>query len=154
MAKAIHTYSQEMVDKICGRLMEGESLRKICRDDAMPQKTTILKWLREHPDFQKQYAMAREIQADTLADELLDIADNTEVGEVVETRADGKEIVRREDMLGHRRLKYDARRWYIAKIHPTKYGDKTDVNISGKLSLEAWVLDSLGEPQKADEPKS
>ena len=42
----------------------------------MPGKTTVFRWLNAFPDFRNQYARAREVQADTLFDHILDIADN------------------------------------------------------------------------------
>ena len=72
-------YSDKLAATICGRLAEGESLRTICADDAMPGKSTVLRWLLdgEHKVFRDQYARAREAQADYFADEILAIADDS-----------------------------------------------------------------------------
>ena len=68
-------YSQELVNTICTRLSLGESLRSICRDDDMPAQSLIYLWLNRHPDFLEQYTRAREEQAETHADEIVEIAD-------------------------------------------------------------------------------
>ena len=70
-------YTSELVVEICSRLAEGESLNRICRDDDMPCKMSVYRWLKEHADFLELYISARNDQADTLADEIIDIADET-----------------------------------------------------------------------------
>ena len=71
-------YTEALAAKICQRLAEGETLRSVCRDEAMPSKTTLLRWLADerNVDFRDQYAHAREMQADALFDEALEIADD------------------------------------------------------------------------------
>ncbi|MFX3756332.1 hypothetical protein ACJBQH_10410, partial [Streptococcus suis] len=65
-------------DVICERIVEGQSLREIVRDPVMPASSTVFKWLSQFPSFAEQYTRAREAQADTIFDEILDIADNAQ----------------------------------------------------------------------------
>src|SRR6185503_4878777 len=69
-------FSKAIADEICRRLADGESLRTICAEDAMPDKDTVRRWLRDEvsADFHAQYARAREEQADSLAEEAIDAA--------------------------------------------------------------------------------
>lgn len=115
-------YCKETVDAICERLVEGESLRAICRDEAMPAISTVFRWLSLHPEFSEQYARAREEQAETLADEIVAIADETEVS----AKHDGEEVRFAVDAtaVARNRLRVDARKWVAAKLKPKKYGDK------------------------------
>ncbi len=50
-------YTEALAAKICRRLAEGETLRAICRDTAMPDKATVLRWLadKKRADFRDQY---------------------------------------------------------------------------------------------------
>ncbi len=59
------SYSDKIATEICRSIAERESLRKICADDDMPDKTTVLRWLaaEENSQFRTQYAHAREMQA-------------------------------------------------------------------------------------------
>ena len=68
-------YTEALAAKICRRLAEGETLRSVCRDKAMPDKATVLRWLsdKKNADFRDQYAHARDMQADALFDEALEI---------------------------------------------------------------------------------
>jgi hypothetical protein len=115
---------------ICERLVEGESLRAICLSDDMPHRGTVFRWLEAHEDFRDQYTRAREAQADTLADEITHIADTPLVGQTRKITDDGIEITE-EDMLGHRRLQIDARKWIASKLKPKKYGEKLEQTHQG-----------------------
>ncbi len=134
-------YSTEITDAICERLIEGRSLTKICLDPDMPRIRTVFDWLDAYPEFQAAYIHARELQADTLADEILAIADTREM-ETTEaiTRSDGTSEVRRADSVAARRLRIDARKWYAGKVRPKKYGrDLTrsdEVSENGIIRIE------------------
>ena len=71
-------YTEEIAATICARLMAGESLIRICRDSKMPDKSNVFRWLAdpEKAEFRDQYAHAREVQAETMSDEILEIADD------------------------------------------------------------------------------
>lgn len=120
------TYTQELADRICEQLAMGRSIRSICKEEDMPAVSTFFKWLREYKEFSKQYARAKQESADAMAEEILYIADTTEEGETVTEKPDGVEV-KRGDMLGHRKLRIDTRKWLMAKMKPKKYGDKIDV---------------------------
>lgn len=121
-------FSPETANAICERLIEGESLRAICRDEDMPHASTVCRWLGSKADwgdeFRAQYAHAREAQADTLADEILSIADTQVLGEKRTTKADGAIETVEADMIEHRRLQIESRKWLAGKMKPRKYGDK------------------------------
>lgn len=113
-------FDQTIADEICERLARGESLRTICgakRDDFMPGQSTVYKWLDANEDFAKQYASARARQAETYADEIVEIADapNATID------ADGQPVLRDPQ---RDRLRIDARKWLASKLAPKKYGDK------------------------------
>ncbi len=108
-------YTEALTAEICRRLAEGESLRAICADKAMPAISTVMGWLFDdkHEGFSAQYARAREAQAELRADEITDIADGVEHGASEAVQA--------------ARLRVDARKWIAAKLLPKRYGDKLDL---------------------------
>lgn len=116
-------YSMETVNTLCARIVEGESLRSICRDEAMPGLSTVFKWLGEHPEFVEQYTRAKEEQAETLADEIVSIADEQEYEKV---EVDGVPLAVKFDSnaIARNRLRVDARKWVASKLKPKRYGDK------------------------------
>jgi hypothetical protein len=115
------TYSEATASLICERIADGESLRAICRDEAMPAKSTVFKWLSEERAFSDQYARAREAQADTMADEILEIADETAFDSI---ESEGGGLKPDSEWIARSRLRVDARKWLASKMAPKKYGDK------------------------------
>lgn len=132
-------FSQEVFDIICERIAEGESLRAICADDGMPTKSNVFRWLSADGSRADQYARARECQADSIFDEILHIADTPVLGQKRKTTSDGKEEVSFGDMIEHRRLQVEARKWMAGKLRPKVYGDKLELD--GKVGLTV-VLES------------
>ena len=118
-------YSQELAKDICDRLALGESLASICRDDEMPSHSIIYVWLRNHSDFLDMYTRAREEQAETHADEIVSIADETpELTPVFDK--DGNQVDLKLDSayIQWQRQRIDARKWNAAKQRPRKYGER------------------------------
>lgn len=134
------TYSKETADAICALLAEGKSIRTVCEIDGMPAISTFFKWLREHEEFSKQYASAKQEAADAMAEDLLYIADTPQVGEEVTTKANGDVETKRSDMLGHRRLQVDTRKWLMAKMKPKKYGEKLELSGDEESPLTVKVV--------------
>lgn len=126
-------YSQTVAEAITERIADGESLRSICSDEAMPAKSTVFKWLSQQKAFADQYARAREEQAETLASEIVAIADE----ECTTVRADkhssrdddgdgNTEVVFDATAVARNRLRVDARKWVAAKLKPKVYGEKVE----------------------------
>lgn len=132
-------YSDELADKICTQIAEtSNSLRTICKGEDMPSVGTVLKWLRTNDSFLAQYARAKEEQADFLAEEMMEIADDAskdlegynEYGKPIEN----KEFVNRS------KLRVETRKWIASKLKPKKYGDKLDVTSKDEQVGAAVVI--------------
>lgn len=146
------TYSEDIADIICDRLANGESLRTICALDDMPDKSTVFRWLAANDAFATKYAHARAAQADALFDEMLDIADDGSNDWMERRNGDGESIGWRENGEAIRRsdLRIKTRQWIVSKLLPKKYGDKLDLNLSGRLEtmpedkLESRIAELIG----------
>jgi hypothetical protein len=126
-------FTQELAKTICRRLAEGETLRAICRDDAMPDRSTVMDWLDKKEDFSSQYDAARIKQAHHLFEELLEIADDGTNDFVEKETEKGKVIVTADkEHISRSRLRVDTRKWFLSKVLPKVYGDKLDVTTDGK----------------------
>jgi hypothetical protein len=136
---------------ICGGYNgEPRSLRSVCSDSDMPGISTVFGWMRKHPEFTVQYARACEARADADAEIIREIADTTEVGieqklervfvlgegdgQIEILAKDGSEeppagarvemrVVeeKRRDMIEHRKLRIDTRKWLMERMRPKKY---------------------------------
>jgi len=133
----VTTYTDEIANEICSRLVDGKSLKKICEMDDMPSKSTVFKWLSENETFSDKYARAREAQADTLADEIIDIADD---GENDTYEDDEGNVKTNQDVIARSRLRVDARKWIASKLKPKKYGDKITQELTGKDGKDLSIL--------------
>jgi hypothetical protein len=117
-------YSDEVAHEICTRLGLGDSLRKICRDDHMPSLGSVMNWLTTKPDFLQQYTRAREIQAETQFDELVDIVDQPpELNYVTDKNGELIEVKFDSTYVAWMKLRVDTRKWTAARMAPKKYGD-------------------------------
>lgn len=109
------------VVNICGMIIEGLLFQNIAKLADVP-RTTLTSWLEtEHSDL---YARAREARYHRLAEEVIEIADDS----TNDTYQDenGNERTNTE-VVARSRLRVDARKWYVAKMLPKQYGDKIAV---------------------------
>lgn len=108
----------------------------------MPHVATVYRWLTANEMFRDMYARAREDQADTLADEIQQIADEPMLGRKTVTKANGDVETTEGDMIEHRKLRVDARKWIAAKLKPRKYGDRVDHQVAGNLIVQLASADA------------
>lgn len=126
-------YTEEQAIEICGQLVSGLPLVKICQDEGMPDVRTVYRWLNANEAFRHMYTRAREDQADTLADEIIAISDDG--GNDTYETEDGK-VLTNQDVVARSRLRVDARKWVAAKLKPKKYGDKIETEHSGWVGFK------------------
>lgn len=121
---------------ICDRLTERDpetnrlrALREICLDEDMPSERTVYNWLAEQPEFLRHYTRARDAVAEMVANDIVSISDE----ELDPQRA---------------RVRIDARKWWVSKVAPKKYGDKVEHEHTGSLNVRGiWA--ALAERGKA-----
>lgn len=122
------TYNTHTASVICIRLAEGESLREIVKTAGMPERTVVYDWLFRHPEFANQYTRAREEQADTLADEIIAIADESPATvEMRDKEGNILDIKIDSGYVNYQRQRIEARKWTAMKLKPKKYGDRVAV---------------------------
>lgn len=136
-------FSQALFDTICERIADGESLRAICANEGMPSKANVFRWLSANAAAADQYARAREVQADTLFDEMLDIADDAR-NDWMEREGEGAAgYALNSEHIQRSRLRIDARKWMAGKLRPKVYGDKLD--LSGNVGLQVTIAKADGD---------
>lgn len=147
------TFQQSTADAICERLAEGESLRKICAGEDMPDKATVLRWLSadDRSAFRDQYARAREQQADHYAEQVVDIADEDPQTILSRGEEDDSQPELRIDgaAVQHQRMRIDARKWYASKLAPKKYGDRVTNEHTGPNGGPIPMLTAQLSPEEA-----
>ncbi len=90
----------------------------------------------------ERYTHAREIQADRMAEEIIEIADDA-TNDFMEKRGkDGRKKVEfNSENVNRSRLRIDTRKWLAGKLKPKVYGDKQTVDVNqGLLDMDDTEL--------------
>lgn len=119
-------YTRDLADIICAKLSEGISLRTICKEESMPDKASVFRWLRTNKEFCDQYTRAKEESSDAMHEDLMDLGDEAvRLAQAVDPKASGA-------VVQGVKLKADNLKWSMSKMKPKKYGDKLDMTTNGK----------------------
>jgi len=141
-------YTQELADLICQRVATSTfGLARLCAlHDDIPDKSTVNLWRYQYPNFSAQYAQAKLKQADLLAEECLDIADDG-TNDWMESFGEDGEVGHKlnGEHVQRSRLRIDTRKFLAAKLLPRQYGDKTDENKVNDKTVIGMLIDKLVE---------
>jgi terminase small subunit-like protein len=118
-----HSYSPEVADLICESIaVDGLALRQICEDASMPARSTVFLWLRQRPDFRKEYTSAKWLQFQFLADDMIDIADGRTKEAIEPEEPDGTKVrVFDPEDFRRRKKQVGALHWRLSKLRPKRY---------------------------------
>ena len=133
-----HKDRKEYMQTLCNEIQESTSgvsvivkdLRR--KDPTFPCLRSIRLWIEKYPDLQKTYRFAKEMQAETFVDDVMDIAHgfrNPSLQLADVTRID-KHI--------------QANKWMVSILNPYKYGDNQDY----RLAQLEQKLEKLEESKK------
>ena len=118
------------MDAICEWIAQGKTLREWCRENGIHYSTVYL-WLEKDQGFAQRFARARDIGADAIADETLEIIDTEpEIAESFSINGSSKH--RDSAHVTWLKNRAEQRLKLLAKWNPKKYGEKMDVNHGGQ----------------------
>lgn len=117
MAKRQSKRTPEVEERIIEGLTDGVPLRVLCRQDDMPSWRAVYDWIAADPSLAARIAYARDLGFEAIAEDILDIADDTPAI---------SEHVQRNKM------RIDTRLKLLACWSPKRYGNKQDVSIGNK----------------------
>jgi hypothetical protein len=121
--------------EMCRQISEGRSLSTALKSDGMPSYYTAMMMLRNNLDFRAMYEKAIESRADRLAEEILELAD--------ESMPSGLEGAQASAWVQQKRLQVDARKWIAAKLKPKVYGERIDVSVTDtRISVSDALKDA------------
>lgn len=131
-------YDQEVGRAICEAVGTSTlSIRKILASNpAWPSEETIRFWRFTNPTFSVMYADAKRMQAELLAEEVIDISDDGSNDYVPDDKGGLKvdfENIQRS------RLRVDSRKWLAGKLANKIYGDKQVIeqhNVNHEASIK------------------
>ncbi len=103
-------YTEELAEEICQRVALGETLMQIAQADGMPHRSTVWLWQEENPEFFDMLQRAREWQAISFVDEIIELADDPE-------------LEQSHERIQATKLRIDTRKWIASKYGKAIFGD-------------------------------
>jgi len=146
-------FTPAIVDEICKRLAGGESLNQICRTPHLPCRDTVYAWMLDASEkgapkeliaFSDKYTRARQMQADSMIDDCLEIADDSSRDAVTIEKADGSTYEKvNQEVVSRSKLRVETRIKLAEKMAPRKYGRQAiDVDITSDGDSLVAILEA------------
>lgn len=133
---------RKLFDAVCDRMSKGDSLRIACESVGV-KKSTFLDNAGKDPELSDQYARAREALVDYTADEWLQIVDEEPeyISETISGKNGSTTTKLRIDpaSVADKKLRADARQWYLSKLAPKMFGESSKLEIAASLAVNAKV---------------
>ena len=99
-------------------------------------RSNVMDYIRNNAEAADRYARAKEAQMDYLAEEILEISDDSSQDTIMTEKGKMED----KEWTNRSRLRVDTRKWLMSKLAPKKYGDKLDVTSDGK-GMKAFVIE-------------
>jgi len=144
-------YTDALANEILERLSQGEPLTSICRDEHMPNVSTVFYWEKIIDGFSNKITRAREYSADYFSYEIKEIADTPQIGEMLTTKPlldkggkpvfdeKGKPILIVErkvaDMIEHRKLRIETRIKLMQMLKRKTYGNNPQADEGARTMI-------------------
>lgn len=127
MTKRAAHYTPRIGKMICAEVAMGHTLKEALERVGYlaPSMSTVWRWLDEHPDFRDSYERARQLQADTDADEM---------------RVLGKEVRSKPTLATAYRVAIDVLKWQAETRNRAKYGSRGEDPNSNRKPLNPTQL--------------
>jgi len=106
----------EILQEVFDRIANGEALIAICRDQHMPDRQTVIRWLDADPELAAKCARARELQAEALEEGMADVEASVLSGSLNPKAAS---------------VVLSSRRWRAEKLAPRKFGARQAIEMTG-----------------------
>jgi len=114
-------FNENAADQILEAISEGIGLVTFLKSRPdMPSYPTVMRWVRDNPDFAANYTRAREDMADHDADKIADVAEAVAAGKMDPQAA---------------RVAIDAYKWSAGKRRPKRYGDKLEIEQTASVAV-------------------
>jgi hypothetical protein len=127
----------ELKEDIIQRVASGELLKHVLASPDMPSRFSVFREYERDPEFAADMKAARQVAADLLAEEVLEISDDARE----DYKSDGSinyELVARS------KLRADNRKWLASKFDPARFSDKVQTDItSGGEKIEAKEISPI-----------
>jgi hypothetical protein len=117
-------------DAILRDVHGGLSVRKAI-DKSHAQSADFYLHINGDKEAESRYARAKSAQLEAIADEIVQLADESREGSKTRETKDGT-FIETGDMVERTRLQIDTRKWLLSKLAPKKYGDRLELDHRGE----------------------
>lgn len=131
-------YSEFIANEILERIADGETLTEICdsEPETYPTRQTFRRWCRNDEKLWSAYVRAREQQAESWSDQIVEIADDSSKDtKTIETQGGSYETVDKE-WVERSKIRIESRKWLMARIHSKRWGEKVEQTLHGNLTTK------------------
>ncbi|MCH5285599.1 MAG: helix-turn-helix domain-containing protein [Akkermansiaceae bacterium] len=119
-------YTAKVGAAVCELIADGASRREAARVLNIPRRT-LEAWLERKPEFKARYEVAAQARLYLMEERLLELSE--EAARVAQEAQDASLARVRLEAI---KMEMDAVKWQLCKLLPRKYGDKSQMEISGK----------------------
>ena len=153
MGRPIKYVPADYLPEIHAWIESGKTLRAYCRQEGKPSYGLVYDWLEQDALTQdklesSRFARARDLGEQQILQECLDIADTTQIGQIVTQKPDGSEEVKSMDMIEHRKLRIETRLKLLAKWNPKKYGERLALAGDKESPLTVSLAEEISKARK------
>lgn len=107
----ITAYDNALAELILDRMAEGESVAAICATPGYPERKIVRRWLATVPEFYAKFMAARDLQAESLQDQMIDIEARVLSGDLEAKQA---------------KAALDSLQFRIQRLCPKRWGNKVE----------------------------
>lgn len=97
----------------------GMSARTACKEDGVPNFTTVWRWMKNDDDFRDKYQVAMELRSQRIDDDIDDVINDMRMGNMDAQQA---------------RVVIDTYKWRMAKLYPKFYGENKQIEVQHKAN--------------------
>ncbi len=124
-----------LIQTILTEIANGGKLTDIAKRNGFTYDSWF-HYMEHHPEVRQQYARARILQCEVMADEILTIADDASR----DTIEGENGPMQNNEWIARSRVRIDVRKWLLAKINPARWGEKIEMEHSGQITHGVTVL--------------
>lgn len=119
-----------MMDEFCRLITTSKTgMDRLLKDNGLPSWETMFDRLNKDQNFYAKYARARDAQAEFLAAEINEVANERLSGIKTRETKDGT-FIEEYDNVDRAKLIVDAMKWTASKLKPKKYGNNTGIDLN------------------------
>jgi hypothetical protein len=127
-----------LFDAMLREIETGSSTRKTCEKYSV-RYGNFFEYLAANALEAERYARAKDLGLETWADQIVELADEQRIGEKTRETKDGT-FTETGDMVERSRLQIESRKWLLARLKPSRYGDALNLKHSGNIGLKQLII--------------